>query len=358
MKAAMWFKRGDIRVIDNVQEPEPGPGQVKIKVKWCGICGSDIHEYTDGPISIPGDKPHPVTGEKAPVILGHEFSGDVVSVGKGVTKFKAGDRVAVEPIVRCGKCKACLEGRYHNCMNLGFHGISGGGGGFADYTVFTEEFIHKLPDEISYEQGATIEPFSVGMHAVLKADFRAGGEALVLGAGPIGIGVIACLKAAGARKIVCMQRKSVKQQYAIEAGADVVLDPNECDIAEEIKKLTDGNGIEYVFETTAAPVGFEMALDSVMKAGTITVVSFWDKEVSFNLNRMMLTEVKIIGSICFNDNFPTVMKMMADKRINAGSYVTRKIHLDKIMEEGFSILMGPEKKENLKILVTPDSTLL
>jgi (R,R)-butanediol dehydrogenase/meso-butanediol dehydrogenase/diacetyl reductase len=357
MKAAMWYEKGDIRVLD-VKEPEPGPGQVKIKVKWCGICGSDVHEYTDGPISIPRDAPHPVTREKSPLILGHEFSGDVVAVGEGVTKFKIGDRVVVEPIVRCGKCKACLEGRYHNCINLGFHGISGGGGGFAEYTTFTEDFIHKLPDGITYEQGATIEPFSVGMHAVLKADFRVGGKALVLGAGPIGIGLIACLKAAGAQQIVCMQRKSVKQQYAREAGADIVLDPNECDIAEEIKKMTGGNGIEYIFDTTAAPVGFEMALDSVMKAGTITIVSFWDQNVNFNLNRVMLTEVKIIGSICFNDNFPTVMKMMEDKRINVGSYVTKKIYLDDIIEEGFDTLLGPDKKKNLKILVTPDLTLL
>ena len=118
MKAALWYGKNDVRV-EKVEEPKAVKGSVKIKVKWCGICGSDLHEYLGGPIFIPVGQPHPLSGTTAPVVLGHEFSGEVVEIGEGVTKFNVGDRVVVEPIVACGKCPACKEGKYNLCSSLG-----------------------------------------------------------------------------------------------------------------------------------------------------------------------------------------------------------------------------------------------
>ena len=112
MKAAVWYNRRDVRVVD-VEEPQVEEGKVKIEVEWCGICGSDLHEYASGPITIPVNKPHPLTGQVAPVILGHEFSGRVVETGKGVKHLQAGDRVVVEPILRCGQCDPCRRGYYN-----------------------------------------------------------------------------------------------------------------------------------------------------------------------------------------------------------------------------------------------------
>ena len=117
MKALRWHGQRDLR-LENIEEPAAKPGKVKIKVEWCGICGSDLHEYTAGPIFIPEGTPHPITGEKAPIVMGHEFSGQVVEVGEGVTKFKAGDRVTVEPIYACGHCEACKAGYYNLCSTI------------------------------------------------------------------------------------------------------------------------------------------------------------------------------------------------------------------------------------------------
>lgn len=357
MKAALWYKKNDVRV-EEIEEPEVIKGSVKIKVKWCGICGSDLHEYLGGPIFIPVGQPHPLSGNTAPVVLGHEFSGEIVEIGEGVTKFNVGDRVAVEPIVACGKCAACREGKYNLCSALGFHGLCGSGGGFAEYTVFPEEFVHKIPDNMSYEQAALIEPMAVALHSIRRANFKTGDTAIVLGSGPIGIATIECLKAAGAKFVVVLQRKSIRQEYAKKAGADVVLDPNEVNIVEEVKKLTDGVGVDAAFETTGAKIGFNTGLDCLKFEGTMVVTSIWEGETSFNPNVLVFTEKKIVGTIAYRHEFPATIAQMSDGRIKAEGYITKKIVLDDIVKEGFGTLTGPEKKKHVKILVTPNKSLL
>lgn len=357
MKAALWYNKNDIRV-EEIEEPKVQEGTVKIKVKWCGICGSDLHEYLAGPIFIPAEQPHPLTNDQAPVVLGHEFSGEVVEVGGGVTHLAVGDRVAVEPIVACGKCPACRERKYNLCSSLGFHGLAGGGGGFAEYTVFPAEFVHKLPDSVSYEKGALIEPMAVALHSLRIGKFMTGQTALVLGAGPIGLATIECLKAAGAKQIIVLQRKSIRQEYAKRAGADVVLDPNEVNIPEEVKKLTDGVGVDVSFETTGAKIGFDIGLESIKYDGTMVVTSIWEGDINFNPNALVFTEKKIVGTIAYRHEFPATIALMSDERIKAEGYITKKISLDQIVEEGFTSLTGPEKKKHVKILVTPDPSLL
>lgn len=357
MKSALWYGKNDVRV-EEVQEPKTTKGNVKIKVKWCGICGSDLHEYLGGPIFIPVENPHPLSGNKAPVILGHEFSGEVVEIGEGVENLKVGDRVAVEPIVACGTCPACKEGKYNLCSLLGFHGLCGSGGGLAEYTVFPEKFVHKIPDSLSYEKAALIEPIAVAVHSLRIGKFLTGQTALVLGAGPIGLATIEALKAAGASLVIVMQRKSIRQEYAKRSGADVVLDPNEVDVVEEVKKLTNGIGVDVSFETTGAQVGFDMGINSVKYDGTMVVTSIWENEIKFNPNVLVFTEKKVAGTLAYRHEFPATIAQMSDNRIPAKGYITKKIHLDDIITEGFGTLTGPEKKEHVKILVTPDKSLL
>lgn len=357
MKAALWYGKNDVRVED-IAEPIVKAGSVKIKVKWCGICGSDLHEYLGGPIFIPVGQAHPLSGDVAPVVLGHEFSGEIVEIGEGVSNFSVGDRVIVEPIVACGKCDACREGKYNLCSSLGFHGLCGGGGGFAEYTVFPAEFVHKMPDEMTYENGALVEPMAVALHSIRMAKFMTGDTALVLGSGPIGLATIECLKAAGAKLVIVLQRKSVRQEYAKRAGADVVLDPNEVNVVEEVKKLTGGIGVDASFETTGAQIGFNIGLDSLKFEGTMVITSIWEKETSFNPNVLVFSEKKIVGTIAYRHEFPATIAQMSDGRVKAEGYVTKKIALDDIVKEGFGALTGPEKKKHVKILVTPDKTLL
>lgn len=357
MKAALWYGREDVRV-EEATEPKATEGTVKVKVKWCGICGSDLHEYLGGPIFIPVDEPHPLSKNKAPIILGHEFSGEITEVGEGVTDFKIGDRVVVEPIVACGKCPACKEGKYNLCSSLGFHGLCGSGGGFAEYTVFPAEFVHKIPDNLSYEKAALIEPIAVALHSVRMTKFLTGQTALVLGAGPIGLATIEALKAAGAKSVIVLQRKSIRQEYAKRAGADVVLDPNEVNIPEEVKKLTDGVGVDASFETTGAQIGFDIGLESIKYDGTMVVTSIWEKTVTFNPNVLVFSEKKVVGTLAYRHEFPATIAQMSDERIKAEGYITKKIHIDDIVKEGFGTLTGPDKKAQVKILVTPDKSLL
>ncbi|NJP40530.1 2,3-butanediol dehydrogenase [Oscillospiraceae bacterium HV4-5-C5C] len=357
MKAARWYNVKDVRV-EEVPEPQVKDDGVKIKIKWCGICGSDLHEYLAGPIFIPVGQPHPLSGEQAPVIMGHEFSGEVVETGKDVTNVKPGDRVVVEPILACGTCPACKSGKYHLCPSLGFHGLAGGGGGFAEYTTFAARFVHKIPDSLSYEKAALIEPMSVALHSLQVGHFEIGQSAIVTGAGPIGLATVECLKAAGAKQVIMIQRKSIRQEYALRSGADVVLDPNTCDVVSEIRRLTGGIGADMAFETTGSEQCYHLALDALRFDATLVVTSIWEDGIQFNPNAIVMTEKKIVGSICYNNDFPATIAMMSDGRIKADGYITKRIALDDIVTEGFDTLTGPAKKAQVKIIVTPDSSLL
>lgn len=354
MKAAVWYGRQDVR-IKNVPEPAVRPGTVKVRVKWCGICGSDVHEFLDGPLSIPADKPNPLTGQKAPLILGHEFSGEIAEVGAGVTGFKVGDRVTVETLLGCLACPACLAGKYLECEKFAILGIMGDGA-FAEYVLVSQEFVHKLPDGLDYDKAALTEPLAVGFHALSVGNFRPGMTAVVLGAGPIGLGVIQVLRASGARKIIAVVRKSLRQQIALSAGADIVLDPEETDVPAEIKKLTGGAGADMAFETFGADIGVELGMQSVRNKGTVVIISLWTRPASVDLMALVQREIKIVGSALstYND-FETVLAMLRDGRITAEGFITDRISLDDIVSKGFCTLSGPEKKKHIKILVSPEA---
>lgn len=357
MKAALWYKAGDIR-IEDIPEPSPCAGDVKIKVKWCGICGSDLHEFTMGPIFIPVENPHPITQEVAPVIMGHEFSGEITEVGEGVTNLAVGDRVTVEPLIVCGECPACKAGHYNLCDKLGFHGLMGGGGGLAEYTTFPARFVHKIPDTLSYEKAALVEPMSVGYHSLEVGGFRSGHVAVVAGAGPIGLATIECLKALGAKKIIVVQRKSVRQEYALRAGADILLEPGKDDVVAEIYRLTGGAGADIAFETTGSEQCLLLLLESIKAAGTLVVTSIWEGPATLHPNLLVMKERQMVGSICYCGDFPKVIELLDSGRIPAEGYVTKKICLEDVVKEGFASLTGPEKKSQVKILVTPDCNLL
>jgi (R,R)-butanediol dehydrogenase/meso-butanediol dehydrogenase/diacetyl reductase len=357
MKAAVWYGRKDIR-IENIKEPEIRPGFVKIKVKWCGICGSDLHEYIAGPITIPVDKPHSASGNKAPMVIGHEFSGEVVEIGEGVTKVKVGDKATGELMVPCGKCPACKNGDYNICESLALHGYPEGGAGFSEYLILPENRIYKLPDSMSYEMGALVEPMSVAVHSLKIGNFSIGQTAVVFGAGPIGLATIECLKVCGAKKVIAVQIKSVRSEFALRAGADIVLDPNETDIAAEIYKLTENVGADISFETTGTNICYEAALNVLKYHGTMVLTSIWENNTVYNSNLLVFRERKTLGTLCYCNDFDTTIALMADGRIKMDGYITKKIYLDDIEKEGFGVLIGKDKLSHVKILVTPDASLL
>jgi (R,R)-butanediol dehydrogenase/meso-butanediol dehydrogenase/diacetyl reductase len=237
MKAARFHAREDVR-IDDLPEPETREGTVKIKVDWCGICGTDLHEYLEGPIFTPAEAPHPLTGERNPVQLGHEFAGHVTEVGSGVTGFAEGDAVTVEPTLFCGECAECRAGLTNLCRSLGFHGLSGGGGGFAEYTAVPASMVRPL-GQVPTDLGALVEPLAVGLHAVRKSGVRIGESAVVFGAGPIGLATITMLRAAGVTKVISVEVAQARKQLAEQTGASVVIADLNAEKGEALKPASD-----------------------------------------------------------------------------------------------------------------------
>lgn len=352
MKAARWHAAKDIRVED-IDEPQVSAGDIKIKVAWTGICGSDLHEYLAGPIFVPVGENHPLSHDKAPITMGHEYCGEVVELGEGVTDIKVGDRVAVEPIYNCGKCDACREGLYNLCQDLGFVGLSGGAGGFAAYSVVPAHMAHKMPDDLSMEQGALVEPAAVALHAVRVSQIKAGDTAAVFGAGPIGLLVVEALRAAGAASVYVVEPSPERREKAMELGATRAMDPTDTDVVAEIRKAT-GSGVHVAFEVTGVPSVLAQTIDCTRHEGQALVVSIWEAEASFQPNTVVLSERSIKGTIGYRNVYPAVMELMTRGYFQADTLVTKRIEIDDIVTEGFEALSN--EKSQVKILVkAPDA---
>jgi (R,R)-butanediol dehydrogenase / meso-butanediol dehydrogenase / diacetyl reductase len=337
MKALVYYGTKNAKV-EEISTPEVTQGTVKIKVEYAGICGTDLHEYMHKSF---------VTADK--MILGHEFTGEVVEVGEGVTRFKSGDRVAVEPIWGCGECASCKKGNYNTCPNMESYGIHEDGG-FAEYIVVKEENVFVLPESLSYELAALVEPTAVVLHAVRNSEFRAGDKVAVFGAGPIGLLLSETLRAAGASKIFVVEVNEKRRELAKEMGADVVIDPSKEDAVKMIQEMTNG-GVDVAYDAAGIEVTFNSALDCTKPNGEFMVVSVFSKPVSYHPATQLITEKKITASLGYNHIFGEVIDLLAKGSINAGPVITNKIGLDEIIEEGFDKLI--EDKSECKILVSP-----
>lgn len=350
MKAALWYNEKDIRV-ENIAEPAVGDHEVKIKVSYCGICGSDLHEYLAGPIFIPVDKPHPISKDKAPIVMGHEYAGEVVEVGEAVTDIHIGDRVCVEPIYSCGKCTSCQKGHYNVCEQLGFVGLSGGYGGFAEYSVVSAKMAHKIPDHMTWEQAALVEPTAVAVHAVRQSELRIGDSVAVFGTGPIGLLVIQAAKAAGASKIMAVEVSPERREIAKQVGAHMVINPLEVDAVEAIKHDTNGLGVDVAFEVAGIESTMQAAIQSTRAEGNVVNISIWEKTANISLNNFILTERRMTSIIAYRNIFPQVIQLIANNQIQASELVTKHIRLENIVSEGFDALT--KNKNQIKILVSP-----
>jgi (R,R)-butanediol dehydrogenase/meso-butanediol dehydrogenase/diacetyl reductase len=351
MKAARFHGRGDVRVED-VTEPHPGPGQVQIAVEWCGICGTDLHEYLDGPIFAPTPtNPHPLTGGAVPITLGHEFSGRVAELGPGVTGFAEGDRVVVEPYDVCGECAACRDGRYNTCRKLGFIGLDGEQGGFAERMVVDTRWVHPI-DGLTPEQGALVEPLAVGYHATKLSGLRPGGSAAVFGAGPIGLVTAAALRATGAGQVIVVEPAEARKAKAPGAGADHVLDPTEVDVPEAIRELTDGRGADVTFECAGVDAVLAAAVASTRPGGTCVNVSIWGHPATFDVNSLVFSEIHLVGSLAYANRHEEVIELIRSGTVDVDQFITGRIGLADIVDRGFRELID-HKESNVTILVQP-----
>ena len=345
MRAVVYRGREDIAVTD-VPEPVCGPGQVRIQVSYNGICGTDLHEYFAGPIFVPSE-PHPLTGRQAPLVLGHEFSGTVTEVGPGVEGVAVGDRVAVEPVYRCGECPPCRAGHYNICQQIAFHGLMSDGG-MAESTVVPAEMAHRLPDEVGPMLGALVEPMSVAYHAAKLGDL--GEHAVVFGAGPIGIGVWFALRGLGVPNVTVVEPSPVRRA-AIEAlGADDVIDPREIDPGAHVRKRTGGKGTDAAYDAAGVRASVDSALDCLGHRRWLVSVAIYEHPLETSLIKLVMSESGIRGSLCYTgEDYAAVIELMARGHYDTTGWVTT-IPMDQIVDEGFQALRAGTK---MKVLVSP-----
>lgn len=355
MKAAVFHGQEDLRVED-IEKRDVNTDEVRVDLHSGGICGSDLHEYTAGPIFIPDETPHPVTGEAAPIPMGHEFAGVVSEVGADVENLQEGDAVAINPIVWCGSCRYCNEGKYHLCKDGGFVGLSGGGGGFAEEIVVPAVTAVSLPEDMPIEFGALVEPLTVGVHAVRSAEVSPGDSVAIFGSGPIGQGVIQTVQAAGAAEIYVSEPQETRANMALKSGADTVIDPTENDPVDRITSETNG-GADVTFEVAGIEQTVNQAIASVKHDGSIAIVSIFEDTVDFHPNDVVLGERSVTGTLAYQGgplsaaSFGRTIQMIQNGQLDPELLITSRISLDDIVEEGFERLL--ETKEEVKILVEP-----
>jgi (R,R)-butanediol dehydrogenase/meso-butanediol dehydrogenase/diacetyl reductase len=352
MRAAVWHGKRDVRV-ETVPVPSfPQPGWVKIKVAWCGICGSDLHEYLAGPIFIPVGAPHPLTGKQGSLILGHEFTGTVVEAGQGVANVRVGDMVAPDACQHCGQCVTCRAGRYNVCEKLAFTGLHNDGA-FAPYVNVPAELCYILPKDVSPEAGAVIEPLATGFKAVREAGTILGDTVVIIGAGTIGLGTLMAAKAAGAGKVIVLEMSAARTAKAWECGADVVLNPRECDPVAEVRALTGGSGADVSFECVGNALTGPLAVELIRNAGKAIIVGIFEEPSSFNFFSLSGTDKTVVGTLAYTiRDFQGVAALLASGRIKAEPLITGRIGLEDIVEKGFMELIN-NKDANIKILVNP-----
>jgi len=348
MKAAVWYGKEDVR-IENIPEPSVDNGMVKIKINACGICGSDLHEYKAGPFIIPV-RTHPLTKRSlGPVVVGHEFAGEVVEVGEGVKNCKVGDRVTVNPLVYCGECHYCKMGQYIMCTKLGTAGFACDGG-FAEYGVFPEYGIYKLPDSVSYDMGCFIEPLAVALHAVNRSHMKLGATVAVIGAGPIGLLVMQCCLATGASQVFVSEPIKARRELAAKMGASAVFDPTQCDVGKELSKYTNKLKADCVFDCVGNQASFDTAVIVGGRRAVICIVGLALKPIQVPFLRLWGQEKEIVFSSGYNDEFPTCINYLADGRVKVDELITSKIDLADYVDKGVKELIYNGDKQ-IKILV-------
>lgn len=349
MKAAVFHADHDIRVEDVDAPTGAGPGQVLVRPYWCGICGTDLHEYAMGPIVIPST-PHALNGSTAPQILGHEFSAEIVEVGAGVTHLAAGQRVSVMPLLYCGECYFCRRALNHLCQRMACVGLSFAWGGIAELAVVPATHVSVLPDGVSDLQGALVEPGAVAAYGVDVAQVRPGDTVLITGAGPIGALASLYAGSLGARVFVSEVNPT---RAALARSLDVgeVLDPTQVDVVQVLKDATEGVGADAVIECSGNERALQTALSAVRSAGRISQTGLHTKAAS--IDPMVLSEhdITLAGTWCYPvTDWPRIIDLIARGRYPVDKVVSAQIAMEDIVAKGFETLLSPTG-DQVKVLV-------
>jgi (R,R)-butanediol dehydrogenase/meso-butanediol dehydrogenase/diacetyl reductase len=349
MQAAVFHAAGDIRV---EQVPEPaalGPRDVLLRPLWCGICGTDLHEYQSGPIVIPV-RPHPLTGAELPQILGHEFSAVVAGAGPEVDGLAPGDRVSVMPLITCGRCAYCQRGLQHLCTQMACTGLSSAWGGIAELAVVTQSQVTRLPDDVSDVQGALIEPAAVAACGVEAARVAPGETILITGAGPIGALAALYAHAQGARVLV-YEPNPARAALARDLGVAEVLPARPGELAGEVLARTDGLGVHGAVECAGVGSALRDCIAATRSRGVVAQTGLHTGPAQIDPMQLALREISLVGTWCYPVvDWPRLISLVAAGRYPVQRVVTAQIGVADVVRQGFDAL-GDRAGRQVKVLV-------
>lgn len=319
MKAIQITEPGKITIVERPM-PEIKDNEVLVKVKAAGICGSDVHIYH---------------GKNAfatyPRVVGHEFVGEIMEIGTQVKNVKVGDRVAVDPVVSCGHCYPCRIGRHNVCKTLNVLGVHRDGG-YQEYIAVTGTSAHKLPDHISWETAAMIEPYSIAAQVIDRGRLTAEDTVLICGAGPIGLLILQAVKMVGAR-VAIMDVVETRLNWAKEMGADFVINAKTSDLAKEMMSFTNNEGANLIFEATGNIAVLETCIHSVASAaGRVVVLGFSTDVVKIPQVDIMSRELEIIGTRLNKNKFPEVIEWFAKGLVQPAKILTHTFHFSEVQK--------------------------
>ena len=353
MKAMVYHGNKDLRY-ETVDEPSPGPGEVKLRIDYCGICATDIEEYIYGPKFIDSDVPNGVTGKTLPTITGHELTGTVVEVGDGVTQHRTGERAAIVGVLTCGRCRCCRSGETAQCPSLASVGFAADGG-LAEYTLWPASHVLTLPEGVTSRQAALVEPSAVAAHAVRRGGISQGLSVAVLGAGTVGTLAMQVAKAMGAT-VFAVDRRQVSLDLARDLGADAVINSDDVDAGDALRGLTDGTGPDVVIDAAGAPDTPRMAVEWVRRGGRVVLVAIYTATTEIDFNLVVATEKEVVGSIAYDRrDVEDVLGLIESGALKTEPLISDVIGLDEVVSVGFQRMMAPTK-DIFRILVAPSRT--
>ena len=329
IQAAVLYGQGDLRIEDR-PAPACGPGEVLLRVRSVGVCGSDVHYYTEGRIGG--------IAITAPTVMGHEAAGEIAAVDADVTGFAVGDRVAVEPSLTCGTCEWCLSGRYNVCPNVAHLGTPPCDGIYQTLFATPPRRCYPIPPDLSFDEGAMLEPLSVGVHAVRLAPTRPGETVAVLGCGPIGLMTLQVARAGGAGRIIATDLIDDRLEAARRLGATDVLNAGAVDTTEAVLDLTGGRGADVVYEAAGAPETFQAALDVACRCATVALIGIYAagaSPLSLHLARRKELTVRLVRRFRFA--YERAIDLVRRGAVDVASMVTHTFDLSET-ERAFKLV--------------------
>jgi (R,R)-butanediol dehydrogenase/meso-butanediol dehydrogenase/diacetyl reductase len=352
MKAVVFYNQKDIRVEDRPAPPALGPTQVLVEPSWCGICGTDLHEYVAGPI-VTRTTPHPLTGAALPQILGHEFSAVVREVGTDVRSVRPGDRVSVMPLIFCSRCDMCRLGHNHLCRIMACTGLSSPSGGLAELAVVEEYQVAPLPDDVTDVQGALVEPAAVALYALERARMDAGDRVLVAGAGPIGMLAALAAVALGAGDVFIAEPNPRRAALARALGVSAVLTETGADLGAALDELTQGHGVDRAIECAGKEAALNSCIDAVRPRGTVVQAGLHVTPATTRPDTWAFKDITLEATWCYHvTDWPRVIRLIGRGRYPVQRIVTSQVSLDEVVKAGFDRLIDPTG-DQVKVLASP-----